>query len=188
MQTIKQNLFDRASLQVEIFVKYNGQKVVPIDVLKYIDVNRETFYNIDVIEMKQELIENVLYLLYCKETGKHYWSTLFKIGDGSCKLMVFMELLFDESNNFIRHKRIELFCIKRNNFDNYVIYGTSFMGTLINLKYEVPQKYNFIRFKKYWNDYCNELIEDEDNKSKVYFPIKKISHIREITDLIESFI
>lgn len=185
---IRPNILEHGSIQVFTFFKDNGHKIVPDD----INTGVEQAYHFDIMEInRNELIVGNVYLVYDKFNGNHYWSVLL-----SYHLEVFKELRFDENNECIGNGNTVSFPIYIENeiyeiINKYSIYTTLYNGQQRSFKGFIPLEYTIVRCRKYWKDYCNKLNKDSDEDSdsnEKYIPVKKISHMREITDLIGSFL
>lgn len=178
---IRQNLFENGIIQVSTFWKEYGIKRIPIDIHNMHDYIEQPFYNFDIIKINEkELIYGNTYLIYCNKTGKHYWAIQL-----SRYLEVFKEVLFNKNNKWIGNGYIISLSILKCNLVNYSIYETLHMGEKWSFKPVIPLTYSIVsRCKKYWKRYCDELNEDLNE----CIPVKKISHMKEITDLIASFL
>ena len=132
------------------------------------------------------------YFIHCRRSQKNYYGYLTHFGT---RLYLRYELNVETSQ--FRGIGIKDSCCKLIQCNVYVaeiqpnVYPT--LSDRCNSEYLISyMKYQNYKYKiyrcdqKYWEEYCQELNE-EINKNKNY-PIKKISHMREITDLIVSFL
>lgn len=136
------------------------------------------------IEVKDMFDESIVYFVYNKKSHKHYWAfynplnrmlciwTKIYIDDGTIKSKRLKKRMMVDLSNAIKYNIYAPLLIKFHVYDTYMTV--------------LPFNYIIYRCDKDWKEYCEEL-NKEINKNKNYF-IKKISHMREITDLIGSFL
>lgn len=146
------------------------------------------YEDVSVIEVF-EFSQQYLYLIYCKETNQHYWSMysaskymfrMMAIIDVDTTLKICKNLDFEaNSYKYIYEKNI-YFSINGNYRTRYSIYlATSYVQV-------IPSFYKIINDVLVWNEYVQELNADDLDEIDTY--VKKISHMREITDLVRSFL
>lgn len=111
-----------------------------------------------------------VYLIYSELTYINYWAYYNKLIDKFELCEIISKLGF----NGIRDKQLIKKFISCDT--NYKIYELSIK------KFAIPHFYTIINDRVNWNKFCNDLEENSD------YPIKKIIHIRELSDYIKSFL
>ena len=140
------------------------------------------------IEVKENFISNCAYFVYCKRTRQNYyayfWENFYSTNGIMCLRHTinvppeFQNILIGQSD--LIQYNVYVAVIQPNAYrklsyrcnDEYLTY--------------LYREYKIYKCDKDWREYCEELNE-EINKNNNY-PIRKISHMREITDLIGSFL
>ena len=146
-----------------------------------LEINGEMY---DIVKYTKEVsLHNwgQIYLLYRKNTGAHCWTKLHFDRFHSIKF-----IQFDKNNNFIEYKpnrNCQFFNTEET--DVYILCKNNVHFDL-KLKHIPPTFKLRQKYYKYWKEYCAEL--NENKNANAIYPIKKISHMREIVDLIESFL
>lgn len=178
------NLFKNKTMEVNTYSKWSD---VPFrfDDIQYYDI-------VNINETSETLREGNVYLIYCEITCKHCWGVLHRYNwnpeeERQLHLVLFLELIFDENNNFVEDKRLPNLSIIDYS-TNYVFYCLlSSDRKMICYNNVIPRGYKIItNSKKNWYDYCDEL--NLDQRIVANLPINKISHMREIYDTIGSFL
>ena len=144
------------------------------------------------IKVSKIVNQNYAYFVHCKRTQNNYYAYLIYFGDNlhlrweSCvesKWKLLSNVQIKQCD--LIHYNIYIAVIQRD------IYPTlSYRCDFEYLPYafkELYRKYIIYKYDKYyWKKYCEEL--DENENKNINYPITKISHMREIVDLIGSFL
>lgn len=142
----------------------------------YLSCNEQLFKLVNV--SNENLNKSRLYFLHSKISGRYF------IG----RPIVFNRYLlgFDKmtiKNGEINNEKLPDYFHIHASFKNlyHDIYVAELNGSYLN---DLGPKCKIINSKQNWREYHEELNED----SNANYPIKKISHLREIVDLIGSFL
>ena len=165
-----ENLFENAFLDIE----ESNYKMIFENMTSKIQRYR-------LIEIKENFGGSTLYFLYCKKTNIHFCGSYSIL---SKKMLVWNQITKYKlviSQNYIRVNLDDM----KTQYNVYIplLEGNNDMILKSNM---TPIIHEITKCDKDWREYCEELNE-EINKNKNY-PIRKISHMREITDLIGSFL
>lgn len=148
-------------------------------------INKNLYVNpckFRMIEVESNFDESIVYFVYNKKSHKHYWAFYNPLNQMLC---IWCKVYID--NSIIKSRRLKnIIMVDLRDVIKYIIYAP--LSTKVPDFYMTTLPFNYIIYKcdKDWKEYCEELNE-EINKN-INYPIKKMSHMREIIDLIGSFL
>ena len=181
------NIFENSIISVYLYTTLQTRSnKLPNETFNIVASSCQDDYRL--IEVKSNFDESIVYFVYCKKSEKHYWAFYNPIIQQLC---IWCKICVDD--NKLHYKRLKnMIRVNLCNITLYNIYAP-LSETRSNIYLtSIPYNYKIYKCDEAWriyNDELNEELDENENKNiNINYPITKISHMREIVDLIASFL